>query len=231
MPTAALTAAPGALPDAVPAAVPEVALDDGPAAAAAARTERDLPNPLSGEALKAFAHPLRIAMYRYLTAHGSGTASQIARHLGESTGQTSYHLRQLERHGLIEDDPQAPTGGRERWWRPVGFSIDRRNLEDPASRLAVDTALRAVIQERAETLQVWFDTIDDEAPWDDGALHTASSSDLTLEEASALGEELQHLLDRHTEAAKARKAAGETEGRRRVRVYLDVFPLPLGDQG
>ena len=186
----------------------------------------DLPNPLGAEALKAFAHPLRIAMYRWLSAHGSGTASQVARALGESTGQTSYHLRQLERHGLIEDDPEAPAGGRERWWRPVGFSLDRRHLDDPASRLAAETALRSVIQERAETLQTWFDSIDREAPWDESALHTASSSDLTLEEATALGLELQEVLDRHTDAAKARKAAGDREGRRRVRAYIDVFPLP-----
>jgi DNA-binding transcriptional ArsR family regulator len=186
----------------------------------------ELPNPLGGEALKAFAHPLRIAMYSWLSAHGSGTASQVARALGESTGQTSYHLRQLERHGLIEDDPDAPTGGRERWWRPVGFSLDRRHLDDPASRLAAQTTLRSVIQERADTLRVWFDSIDSSAPWDDASLHTASSSDLTLEESTALAAELQEVLDRHTDAAKARKQAGDRDGRRRVRAYIDVFPLP-----
>ncbi|MBT0994010.1 helix-turn-helix domain-containing protein [Cellulomonas sp. DKR-3] len=188
-----------------------------------------LHHPLGTEALKAFAHPLRIAMYRWLSAHGSGTASQVARALGESTGQTSYHLRQLERHGLIEDDPNAPTGGRERWWRPIGFSLDSRHLEDPASRLAAETALRAVIEERAETLQAWFASIESAAPWDESALHTASSSDLTLDEAAELGRELQEVLDRHTDAAKARKDAGERDGRRRVRVYLDVFPLPVDD--
>ncbi len=191
---------------------------DGPAV--------ELPNPLGAEALKAFAHPLRIAMYRYLSAHGSGTASQIARALGESTGQTSYHLRQLERHGIIEDDPNAAPGGRERWWRPVGFSLDRRNIQEPGARLAIETTLRAVIAERAETLQEWFDSIDTAAPWDDAALHTSSTSSLSVEEAQALGVELQAVLDRHTDAAKARKDAGDGVVRRRVRVYLDVFPLP-----
>lgn len=209
------------------AVAPTAAADDD--AADPSSPFGDAPRALGVEALKAFAHPLRIAMYRYLTAHGRGTASQVARHLGESTGQTSYHLRQLERHGLIEDDPTAPTGGRERWWRPVGFTLDRRHLDDPAARLAADTALRAVIQERAETLQTWFDSISTAAPWDDVAVHTTSSSDLTLEEASALSHELVEVIDRHTDAAKARKEAGETEGRRRVRVYADVFPLPLDD--
>lgn len=202
------------------------AAQEGAAGSSGLGELRDAPRALGAEALKSFAHPLRIAMYRYLTAHGRGTASQVARHLGESTGQTSYHLRQLERHGLIEDDPTAPTGGRERWWRPVGFTLDSRHLEDPAARLAADTALRAVIAERAETLQTWFDSITTAAPWDDAAVHTTSSSDLTLDEAAALSRELIAVVDRHTDAAKARKDAGETGGRRRVRVYVDVFPLP-----
>src|SRR4051812_20780489 len=63
------------------------------------------PPPLGAEAIKAFAHPLRTAMYQYLSAHGSATASQLARQFVENTGATSYHLRQLEKHGLIEDDP------------------------------------------------------------------------------------------------------------------------------
>ena len=63
-------------------------------------------------------------------------------------------------------------------------------------------------------------------PWDDAALHTSSTSSLSVEEAQALGVELQAVLDRHTDAAKARKDAGDGVVRRRVRVYLDVFPLP-----
>ncbi len=207
--------------------VPELADVSEPPTPETERPALELPNPLGAEALKAFAHPLRIAMYRYLSAHGSGTASQIARALGESTGQTSYHLRQLERHGIIEDDPHAAPGGRERWWRPVGFSLDRRNMQEPGARLAIETTLRAVIAERAETLQEWFDSIDDAAPWDDAALHTSSTSSLSLEEAEALEVELQEVLDRHTDAAKARKDAGDGLDRRRVRVYLDVFPLPV----
>ena len=128
--------------------------------------------PMTAEAIKAFAHPLRTAMYQFLTAHGSATASQLARHLGESTGQTSYHLRQLERHGLIEDDPEkADVGGRERWWRTVSFSLDPRAFDDPAARTAATVALRAVVAERARTLQAWFDTGDTAGAWVDGALH------------------------------------------------------------
>ena len=208
------------LPDAAAPAEPS----DGGIVAASERT------PLAPEALKAFAHPLRIEMYRYLTARGRGTASQIARHLGESTGQTSYHLRQLERHGFIEDDPTAPTGGRERWWRSVGFTLDRASLQDPASRIAADVALRAVIRERAETLQAWFDSIDRAGEWTEGAAHLSSSSWLSQAEAEAMGRELAEVVDKHVGAAKQLRDSDDGVERRRVRTYVDVFPLPLDDE-
>ena len=74
-------------------------------------------------ALKAFSHPLRMRLYDLLKDGGPATASMLARAIGESTGQTSYHLRQLERHGLITEDTGRGTG-RERWWQPVGFRFD-----------------------------------------------------------------------------------------------------------
>ena len=202
--------------------------DEVPAGAPAA--VGDAP-PIGPEALKAFAHPLRMAMYRYLTAHGSGTASALARHTGESTGQTSYHLRQLERHGLIEDDPERAGSGRERWWRPTGFSLDPRTFDDPAVRLAADVALRALVDERSELLLGWFDRAQRSSvdPWVDASMHNVATGDLTVDELANLRERLGEVLDDAFAAAKARKAADGPAGRRRVRAYVDAFPLDVTD--
>ena len=194
---------------------------------------RRTPAPIGPEALKAFAHPLRIAMYRYLTAHGSATASMLARHTGESTGQTSYHLRQLERHHLIEDDPDRAGSGRERWWRPTGFSLDPRTMGDPAARLAADVALRALVEERSELMLRWLASAmsgaADTDTWVDASTHTVATGDLTREELAALGERLAAMIDETLDEAKRRSADGDGEGRRRVRIYLDAFPLDLDD--
>jgi hypothetical protein len=40
---------------------------------------------------------------------------------------------------------------------------------------------------------------------------------------------VQEVVDGAVKRAKERKAAGEIEGRRRVRIYLDALPLPLDD--
>jgi DNA-binding transcriptional ArsR family regulator len=175
-------------------------------------------NPAS---LKAFAHPLRMAMYAELQRRGSATASQLARVLGESSGQTSYHLRQLERHGFVEDDP-THTGGRERWWRAVGFAITEPSLlRDPATAGPVRAIVQQVIAERAAALTAWFNAYQaDENATD---LLSSSTLSLTAAEAEALTTELNELLERHAAAVRERRPP---DGARRFRVHLDVFPLP-----
>ncbi|HEY3409700.1 MAG TPA: helix-turn-helix domain-containing protein, partial [Propionicimonas sp.] len=151
--------------------------------------------PVEPAALKAFAHPLRMAMYTELQRQGSATASQLARSLGESSGQTSYHLRQLERHGFVEDDPLHP-GGRDRWWRPVGFDLTEPSLmRDPETAGPVRAIVQQVIAERAAALSAWFSSLDPTE--DDGpGLLSSSTLALTREEAEELTTELNGVLTR-----------------------------------
>ena len=54
-------------------------------------------------ALRALAHPLRVKLLGLLRLEGPMTASDAGRRVGESSGSASYHLRQLERYGLVEE--------------------------------------------------------------------------------------------------------------------------------
>src|SRR3954470_17195944 len=68
--------------------------------------------------LKALAQPRRQRMLQHLTVHGPATSATLARALGLNTGATSYHLRELARHGFVEEvaEPAEASGhGRERW--------------------------------------------------------------------------------------------------------------------
>ena len=188
--------------------------DDKPPAANAERT----PSPT---ALKAFTHPLRMAIFSELGKHGSATASQLARTLGESSGQTSYHLRQLERHGFVEDDPDH-SGGRERWWRAVSFTLgDGALQEHPETLEYYDLMIRHAISERAAALTSWLEELDPEAS-DETGLLSQSSLELTDDEAKRLGEELTAVMRSYAELAKGRSPQA---GFRRYRVHADVFPL------
>ena len=182
--------------------------------------------PIGAESLKAFAHPLRMAMYAELQRVGSATASQLGRSLGESSGQTSYHLRQLERHGFVEDDPKH-SGGRERWWRPVGFDLTEPELErDPATAGPVRAILQQVIAERSAALTGWFNS--HEPGEDDESLLSSVTLSLTAPETAALTAELREVLERHAAAVRDRPAP---VGARRIRVHTDVFPLDRVNRG
>ncbi|MFF1922885.1 helix-turn-helix domain-containing protein [Streptomyces sp. NPDC058221] len=60
-------------------------------------------------------HPVRVALLDLLAEAGTVTSTQAAARLGHSSGLCSFHLRQLARHGLIEEVPRS--GGRARPWR------------------------------------------------------------------------------------------------------------------
>ncbi|MDQ0425931.1 MULTISPECIES: winged helix-turn-helix domain-containing protein [Cellulomonas] len=181
---------------------------------------------LGPEALKAFAHPLRMAMYAELRNGGPATATMLGRRLGESSGQTSYHLRQLEKHGFVEDDPGHPAG-RERWWRAVGFRMDDLDaLDDPGSAQAVRAVLQSMIAERAQTLTAWAASLDEVRQDWDVQVFSNVTADLTQDEAAELVERLTAVVEEITERGRVAKEEGRTDGRRRVRLYLDVLPLP-----
>ena len=70
---------------------------------------------LDARTLRAIAHPLRMRMLGILRTEGPATATSLAARLGESSGTTSWHLRQLAEHGFIEEDSERGNR-RDRWW-------------------------------------------------------------------------------------------------------------------
>ncbi|MEU3352871.1 ArsR family transcriptional regulator [Streptomyces sp. NPDC037389] len=107
-------------------------------------TEEDLTTPSgrsarAGEGLRE--HEVRSALLDLLAEVGTLTATEAAVRLGYSSGLCSFHLRQLARHGHVEEAPH--NGGRARPWRlrrpapaamgvpsAEGFGDLARGLED-----------------------------------------------------------------------------------------------------
>ncbi|UFU05855.1 winged helix-turn-helix domain-containing protein [Ruania halotolerans] len=193
--------------------------------------ERRREPPLDHAAMKAFAHPLRIRMFAYLTDRGAATATQLAEQLGESSAQTSYHLRQLARHGLVEEDAGRGTG-RERWWQASSFSIpDAQAREDPALRSLAGTVLSGLLEQRVLALRTWFEDAQASPSWVEASLQQSTTASLTLDEFAAMNDAVQEVLEEHTNRASRRRESGEgaPSDERRVRMYYDAFPLPTGD--
>ncbi len=182
---------------------------------------------LDPTSLKALAHPLRLALLERLEVRGRATATLLAEDLAESSGATSYHLRQLARHGFIEE--AAGGNGRERWWRPAsggwGFN-DHEMVRQPGLRAAADMVVRGTLdaahRRMIDALQTWPDQ---PAEWRDAMVQTVSRFQLTADEAVALKDELTEVLGRYrrTESTEAGDAAPEDSSR--VEVHVSLFPL------
>jgi DNA-binding transcriptional ArsR family regulator len=71
---------------------------------------------------QSWSNPVRRRILAHLAEHGPANSTALAKALGESTGTTSYHLRNLAEQNLIEEVEERSTG-RERWWRVCRISV------------------------------------------------------------------------------------------------------------
>jgi DNA-binding transcriptional ArsR family regulator len=177
-------------------------------------------------ALKALAHPLRIRLLETLSRYGAQTASSLAARLGESSGSTSYHLRQLARHGLVCEVEGRGTA-RERWWeRPPGpLVVTTPELAaSPATRTAARLVSREFERGRAEALAEFMDHGVDllDLQWTEAAIISTSSLHLTVEQLREVSEKAERYV--RSLAAQYHNEPG-VEGTRPVQLHLNVFPL------
>ncbi|MFF2086690.1 ArsR/SmtB family transcription factor [Nocardia sp. NPDC058176] len=173
-------------------------------------------------ALRALAHPLRQRILRALAENGPSTATALGALLGENTGATSYHLRQLAEHGFIEEAPELAKG-KERWWRSppkdLRYRMDR--AQSPELRglleglfeqhIADDVAAFQQYQAERDELGEWADMM----PFSRGAIYA------TPAELEAFFEDYLTLLKRF-QATHDR----DRPGTRRVLTRFLAFPAP-----
>jgi DNA-binding transcriptional ArsR family regulator len=171
--------------------------------------------------LRALAHPVRTGLLALLRSEGPSTASRLGQRIGESSGTTSYHLRQLAALGFVEEVPGEGTA-RERWWRARHRSTRWRTedlVDQPGGREVLEELthqslgrqrrmLAAHAEQREALDEEWRDTVS----LNDWALH------LSPEATRELTEELNGVLARW-------RAEREEPGAPLVHVLLDLFPL------
>ncbi|MEU4272514.1 helix-turn-helix domain-containing protein [Streptomyces sp. NPDC026092] len=178
--------------------------------------------------LKALSHPLRMRLYRALFVARTATASQLADQVDEAVSLVSYHLRKLADHGLIEEAETQSADGRERWWRPssYGLSIHDEDMRGAPELIAASDALgRAINDQRASLLERFLDErLTWSAEWRSASVSAEWLPRMTAAELTDLGQELEAVLRKHDQRARAAEAAGDTEGRENVAVHLHGFP-------
>lgn len=174
-------------------------------------------------ALRALAHPLRLKLLGLLRLDGPSTATLLGRRVGESSGSTSYHLRELQRYGFVSE-VQGRGTARERWWQAEHrmTSWDVADFADEGSEVA-DELQRYGVRLRGRVLQAWQDQRDElDHEWVAAASLNDYALRLTPEQARGLAAELTAVADRWLADHPAAAAADGTE---LVAVLLDVLPV------
>ena len=102
-------------------------------------------------ALRAYAHPVRGKLVFLLRRRGPLTATQAAELLGESSGTTSFHLRQLAKYGLVEEAPGGT--GRQKPWQATALMTHIPPIQ------ATPEAAEAAMQLRISMAQTYFERL------------------------------------------------------------------------
>lgn len=190
-------------------------------------TESDQPkvHDLDARSLRGLAHPLRMRLLDALRFGGPATASQLAEKLGESSGATSYHLRQLAAHGFVEDDAERGKG-RERWWKAAvqGLRFDDALLHDPSPEVrgAADLYLHEVATTQARELSTYLGT---RAEWSEAWNGSTDMSSMTLRLTPQLASELTHKMHELVDSYRDLPGIEDAPDVSTVRVQTRAFPL------
>jgi DNA-binding transcriptional ArsR family regulator len=175
--------------------------------------------------LAALAHPARVRLLNHLVEIGPSTATECATVAGVSPSACSYHLRQLERFGLVErSDPPDGGDGRERWWRAAvtGLSVvPTPSRHDAATRSALVGLLAQQVSMHADLATDFLQgALDLDGEWQDAA--EFASYGLLVDAA-----ELHELVQRVDAVLRPYLAVTRTDppaGARPVHVSLQAFP-------
>ncbi len=181
--------------------------------------------------LRAIAHPTRNRVLHELSAAGSLRAADIARRIDVPANQASFHLRQLAKYGLVEEDPDAGRDRRDRVWRLVDLDGIRFRTADmlaqPGGRAAYSVFRRTAVEWGQHLVASAFAETAEES---DRRSVAEYSLLLSPEEARALSEEVGAVIERYRDAGRAAGAEGEERLTYSVLNLVQPFPGLPEDQ-
>lgn len=183
--------------------------------ARASRKQIVLKDPRS---IRALSHPARIAVIDELYGGRVATSTELARLTGLSPSAMSWHLRAMEKLGLVERDDSA-TDAREHPWRAAGRGVSVMGLQTRAQQAAGALLSGAIMDTLRRELDAYAAT-ESELPdeWRGRANFDTGTVYLTAAETGELIEAL------NAAAAPFRRRARRRKDTRRVRIAAAVIP-------
>jgi DNA-binding transcriptional ArsR family regulator len=174
--------------------------------------------------IRALAHPARMAVIEELYSGRELTATECAAIAGLSPSAMSYHLRSLERAGIVV---RAESGdARERPWRAAGSHLQVRGGSGPGGMAASAALGSTVIGRTTEGFAKWLERRPAESEeWRERGGTATGQVWVTSDEVEELQKQFLDATDRYLR----RRADNHPEGARRVRFALFMFPVDSTD--
>lgn len=172
-------------------------------------------------AMRALAHPARLTVVDELYQGNERTASELAELTGLTASAMSYHLRALEKHGIVQR-AEPRDDGRERPWRAPATTLSWGAEESDEANAAKAVIESGYLEMLGDSLRRWAlaETRETEGWQQVGSLNR-SFLWLTEEEAVEFNRELFGVIKKY---AGERNAASHPEGTRGVACVVAVVP-------
>jgi DNA-binding transcriptional ArsR family regulator len=203
------------------------AADDGPKHAYEPVPRRIVSD---ARAMRALAHPVRIALLEAIGREGELTATRAAEMLDESPGNMSWHLQTLAKYGYVEEAGGGK--GRSRPWRLASISNRfETTAEDPEAHAAGDALESTFADQAFARLRTWFARrASYPHKWRSAAFTANSIGYLTAEEMSTLGDEIAELFGRYRDRVVNKELRpADAEPVKLVAFGHPIPPTPTGN--
>jgi DNA-binding transcriptional ArsR family regulator len=177
--------------------------------------------------LRALAHPVRLAILDHLRREGPATATEMAPTVGATPTVTSWHLRHLQRFGLVRDAAPGTDRRQRRWETAVrGFRFETA-AEDGEERAAAIALARQMFLAYAELPQRWITEVEPDLEPEWRGLGGLSNTRITVSaaELAAILQGVEEILAPYA----TRDAADRPADARGVRLLRYTLPEPSGE--
>ena len=174
-------------------------------------------------AIRALAHPARLALLEALLPGVELTATEAATVTGLSPSATSYHLKALAKWGIVEAGEARPDG-RDRPWKAVGRGVEVTSAAPETTKLA-EMAVFSAFLDRTRAMAVEFleNQASEPEEWR-GAVEIANSDYwLTAQEVRQVAREMRAIMERYEQ----RRPGDRPAESRRVRITRLIMPRAL----
>ncbi|NUT33167.1 MAG: helix-turn-helix domain-containing protein [Hamadaea sp.] len=183
--------------------------------------------PLDPRAMRALAHPTRLALLEVLNLHPSLTATEAGELIGVSPTNCAFHLRTLGKYGFVEEIPTGP--GRRRPWRVKQADLSFSEAQEEPETAQAARALSDVMLERwlarIRAVQAGRHT------WPAAWLEVLGGSQTivyaTPQETKDLIDDLRAVLSRHEERARDPESRPEDAAAVEVLLFAQPFAAQL----